>query len=374
MTEVKQYTVKTGDCAWTVAKRNIQVKNNNAKITNTQIMKEMERLAKLNNCNSVNDFSAKYFNNIGKKLILEQETPSNNNTATATNTPQVKKQSPEIKKTNTPKTEIQRINEMPNDLTKIIQYNKKNYKGNFYGVVDKKTCQLMIFDKSGKVVKRITVGIGKTKGDGLSNYYQDHYKHTSDAYKAESNRFTTPGEFTLDEAPGNPNHKGYMGNDGTYRSMGLKGDNRGVRSGQQAIHVVYNNDPNRIKGIKSKGTEDNRMSYGCVNLLQEDYDTMHKYLGEGDKIFILPEEKGNSLKLEKQADGTYVFHQQYHKQDKRDISIARASQVKYDVRPDKAPKSKKPQGAPKKTQTVASQQPQKEFHILQPSTWKNLFS
>lgn len=293
------------------------------KVSNAQIVGEMQTLAKLSDCAAEQDLISRFFSKITSKLNPKPEEKSS------------------AQKVTSLESDVKTINDLPDDLSKIIEYNKKYYDWDYYGVIDKKTCQLTIFDKSGNAIKSFTVGIGKTIGDGLSNYYKDRYNKTMNAWKAELYRYTTPGEFTLDEIPGNPHIPGYMGTDGTLRSMSLKGDNIGFRSGQPAIHVVYKNSEERIKGIMTEDLSDNRMSYGCVNLLQEDYDAMHEYLGEGDKIYILPEEEGNSLKLEKQPNGKYVFCQQYHKEDRRGKSITEASKVWYNVRPDKAPNAKK---------------------------------
>ena len=278
---------------------------------------------------------------------------------------------------------LKSINDMPSDEQRIIRYNKDNYQGEHYGIVDKKSCQLKIYNKEGKVVKTFTVGVGKTKGDGLGAYMIDQHYKTRDAAKAESNRYTTAGEFTLDDYAEAP--LDYTGSDGKARMMNLKGDNRGVRSGQMSIHMLYDpkSDISKAKqsasykqreaAIKSKGLEDNRMSYGCVNLTQEDYDVMHSFLGEGDKIYVLPEEQGNKLQLEKQKDGSYKFAQQYHKQDKRDLSAEQASKVKYDVRPDKDPKFVAQQKVKKAQQEklLAQQQSQQKtsFSLFKPSTW-----
>ena len=412
------YKVERGDCPWNIAEKSL--KQQNKKVDNKSIYYEMVRLAELNGCKNVDEFNAKFFSktgaviaagsgtqeNVGAKsskktsksvnnsefLPSKKSSKSVNNSAplppkktssTVNNSQQIapKKTSKPVNnseqgaqktgwkpipKYESVEQEVKRINSLENDLTRIIQYNKKHYDGKHYAVVDKKTCQLTVYDKDGKVVQKFVVGVGKTKGDGLSNYFTDYNNNTDKAGLAEQNRYTTPGEFTLDEkyVTKKSNTKGYTGTDGKYRLMDLKGDNRGVNSGQQAIHVVYKNDADRIKAIKSDGTEDNRMSYGCINLLQEDYDKLHEYLGEGDKVFILPEEKGNKLQLEKQSDGSYIFHQQNHKDDARDYSVEAVSRVKYDVHPERDKSPKKAKGSRKHK---SQQNPQYPWY--DPRTW-----
>lgn len=70
-------------------------------------------------------------------------------------------------------------------------------------------------------------------------------------------------------------------------------------------------------------------------MLPEEYDDLMNYLSEGDKVYILPEEKGNALILE-EKDGTLKFAQKYHKDQKRNLTENEASKVVYDYNPEKA--------------------------------------
>lgn len=401
----KTQNVRRGDCAWKVAARNLQA--NGKKISNNDIINEMKRLAKLNGCKDVDDFNKKFFSTAGKKYVTDkaEKTQSQKKaeekplSARKTETRHVKKaastqQAQKIDTTKTKKTlqvkspqqaYADKINNMPNDTARIIEHNKTSYQGQYYGIVDKKSCQLKIYDKQGNVVKTITVGVGKKKGDNLQSYYMEHAEKTKNAWKAEQGRYTTAGEFTLDDHKKAP--IAYTGSDGKPRLMNLKGDNHGVRGGQLSIHMIY--DPKtslekshqstdykrREAAIKSKGLEDNRMSYGCVNLTEADYDIMHQYLGEGDKIYILPEETGNKLQLEKQKDGSYKFEQTYHKSDERGLAKEQASIVNYDVRPNKNPvylaqKEIAHKAAESKQLAQAkSAEEKQETHWYNPRTW-----
>ena len=51
-------------------------KNNGQKITNAEIAKEMQRLAKLNGCDSVEDFNNKFFSKIGNEYITGNKSSS----------------------------------------------------------------------------------------------------------------------------------------------------------------------------------------------------------------------------------------------------------------------------------------------------------
>ena len=222
------YKVKSGDCAWKLAQTNL--KNNGSKVSNTAIVNEMKRLAELNGCDSVDDFNQKFFSSVGKEIVIEEksankpqretETPSDRNndrvnqgtqresvpadstrvkapeTAPADST-RVSRQKP-VQPPAAPKSpkerEIERINNLPDDTSRIIEYNKENYDHEYYGIVDKKTCELKIYDREGNVVKTLTVGVGKAKGDNLQSGYA-----SSNKAKKEAGRYTAPGEFTLDE-------------------------------------------------------------------------------------------------------------------------------------------------------------------------------
>ena len=109
------------------------------------------------------------------------------------------------------------------------------------------------------------------------------------------------------------------------------------------------------------------MSYGCVNLKESDYDILAQYIGEGDKVYILPEEKGNKLLLEQQHDGSYKFEQQYHKDQKRGIDKELASRVKYDVRPERDPVYIAKQKA--EQERLLAEQKKNEFCWYNPMTW-----
>jgi len=388
------HKVRSGDCPWNVAKDNLRSKG--GKVTNSEIVKEMNRLAKLNGCDSVDDFSEKFFFKIGSEFVVDKkeapaETPKRKPTrppegesrevAPADSTrvarrpinrrvpvrrPGAKKPAPAVPRTAEEK-EVARINSMQSDTERIVEYNKKNYDGKYYGIVDKKTCKLNIYDKAGNIVKTLTVGVGKSKGDNLQTGYVSH-----DSAKKEGGRYTTPGEFVLDEYSSYSNENYISKKDGKHKVMDLKGDNRGDESGQTAIHMIPNHRQERVAAMQSETTADNRMSYGCVNLTEDDYNVMAQYLGEGNKIFILPEEKGNKLQLEKQKDGTYKFEQQYHKDQKRGVSKEVASRVRYDIRPENNPRfiaEQKRKKAEQERLLAEQQKKQEEFSLFRPSTW-----
>lgn len=394
------HKVVSGECAWNVAKANLT--KGGGKISNSDIVKEMKRLAELNGCDSIDDFNKKFFSTVGKEFMVAENstnkpengggTPVNGNndkvnqekqresapvdssrvkgpeTAPADST-RVSIQNP-VEPPAAPKSpkekEIERINNLPDDTSRIIEYNKKNYDHDYYGIVDKKTCELKIYDRDGNVVETITVGVGKAKGDNLQSGYL-----SKNRAKKEAGRYTTPGEFTLDEYSSYNNANYISNNDGKHKVMALKGDNRGEESGQAAIHMIPNNRSEREVAMDTPTVNDNRMSYGCVNLREEDYNLMATYLGEGNKIYILPEEQGNKLLLEQQSDGSYKFEQQYHKEQKRGMAKELASRVNYDVKPENNPKfiAEQKQQKAEEERLLAEQQKRDEVVWYNPFTW-----
>ena len=214
----------------------------------------------------------------------------NNVSSTNTNSDKSTTNKTTTEKTSTPKKTTGNVN-----VDRIIEYNKTNYSPDYYGVVDKKTCTLSIYNKDGKVVKSYILGLGADKGDGI-------------AHNGQGGRLTTAGEFTLDENVSLVGEQNYReGNKLNF--MALKGDNVGDAGSQAGIHMIPKNLlSKRTPWMDSKTLNDNRMSKGCVNMYQADYEDMYnKYLRGGCKIYILPEDNRNELVLRTQADGISKF-------------------------------------------------------------------
>jgi len=65
------YTVGQNDCPWVTARRVLA--RQNKKVTNSAIVAEMERLAKLNGCESVDDFSNKFYKQLGLEIKYQEQ-------------------------------------------------------------------------------------------------------------------------------------------------------------------------------------------------------------------------------------------------------------------------------------------------------------
>ena len=233
------------------------------------------------------------------------------------------------------------INNIDSDEKKIIEFNKNNYLYNYYGIVDKKTCTLKIYDKSGKVIDSYVVGVGETIGDGRPQIalHEARDINSKNHSLVKYNKLSPAGHFVLDESSPSAEKPCYKSDkDGKVKIMSLKGDNCGMDDGQEAIHMTYKPEyEKRSKAIRTKTLTDNRMSFGCINLLEEDYDRMHSYLQEGHHLYILPEEDGNKLQLIRSENGIYKFEQIHHKDDPRAESIEESSKVYYNIHPENRP-------------------------------------
>ena len=53
----------------------------------------------------------------------------------------------------------------------------------------------------------------------------------------------------------------------------------------------------RVGKFNNKILSDNRTSHGCVNFQEKEFAELTKLMSQGSKVYILPEEQDNSLKL-----------------------------------------------------------------------------
>lgn len=80
--------------------------------------------------------------------------------------------------------------------------------------------------------------------------------------------------------------------------------------------------------FNNKTLKDNRVSFGCVNFLVNSYDKMRSLVkGLKTKVYILPEEKGNSLHLENQKDGSYKFFQTKYRYESQEPKTKKIKKI-----------------------------------------------
>ena len=317
------YTVKSGDCAWNFARQNLK-NNKTGEITNTDILKEMERLAKVYNCKDSIDFNNKYFAKCGSTFTLKEETspllednttgktireknthfltcPQEstfvNNIDTLTLNHKKQKQRA-LQKTGTDwkstvKTQDE-INKLPTDKERVIEWNKKfNTKNkDNYVIIDKKDCTATIYTPDGTIVKQYEILAARNKSDALLKRDKNN---PSNSFAA-----TSAGIYTANYRATGRDAYARLYNDRvlTLSNDGLR--ERGIGNGETgvAFHQIPNGNSYRTEALKKAGVseENNRVSDGCINFLPEDFDDCMKHIsGVGTKVYILPEEKNNYM-------------------------------------------------------------------------------
>ena len=109
---------------------------------------------------------------------------------------------------------------------------------------------------------------------------------------------------------------------------------------------------------------------GCINIPLKDLNEMESKYGikTNSTLYVLPETQGNELVLTKQKDGTVKFLTKY-KDAKQNDKVRRIQDAIANKNIQRQLAAKK-----KKEAQERALAEQKEVHLLQPSTWKNIFS
>lgn len=231
--------------------------------------------------------------------------------------------------------EIETINKIKDNTQKIIQFNKKHAKDN-YIIVDKQKCTATVYAPDGIVLKQVPVGLGKQWGDKMNAAILNGKWNEKGAY-------TTPGQFLLKKVKRTTqNIRAYKSaisdNLNIYVLNGIQHEPEYKEKITLAIHQI----PNYRKAEREHLIEDdktdadisnNRMSYGCINVLGSDFEDLNDYINAGMTLYILPEEKNNSLELYKNPKGKLSFKVKYaNEQDNRTAYQAEVLYYKVDTK------------------------------------------
>lgn len=382
------HKVQKGDSPWKIAQQSLKAQGK--KVTNAEIQKEMQRLATLNGCKDINDFGTKYFSSIGKDLKLTGNTNGGKTTPTPTSrakmtrkvytTPKAPIDSLPAESTRVAKPkyapapvdklqqDIDKINTMKNDKQKIITHNKKYGTGN-YIIVDKKTCRATVYNKAGQALKSYEVLLGSAVGDNMSTAVA--------ANPNEIKNTTVPGEYTFSRQTSEHGITLLMGDSmetmdpsmkvrewapGSYGKKKFNGIS-------QALHGTAGK--NREKLYNDGNLANNRVSMGCVNIPLDDLKEMQQQYGikVGSKIYILPEDKGNSLKLEKQVDGRVKFVTHYANPQQNAKRIKVQNKIAQGNIQRQLQAKKKAEQQKLLAQQKAEQEKIDNFRWYNPSTW-----
>lgn len=194
--------------------------------------------------------------------------------------------------------DISQINSLDNDEKKVKEWAKQNSQKN-YVIINKKECCATVFDKDGNEIQTFEVGIGKEIGDDFND---------TKGLTGKPKNTTPAGEYTL--IPNIFNTKAY--GDITL-SLGSKANKSATSKKMVALHKVPKfREKDRLNKFYDGNLANNRMSHGCINFIDKDFQEFTKYIKGGLKVYILPEEEGNELVLEKNDKGEYEFSQTKH--------------------------------------------------------------
>lgn len=331
----QSYTVEKGSTLWSVAKK-ICSKNQNAgiQVSNADIIREMKSLATLNNCADFEELG-KRFNTTGNTIKIANDTPKSETFKGGAHSIKTDSISAKIAD-DAPKSEVfkggvrsikvdstsakiadstnnvirdirypelqqgilmKQINAIADNKAKIIEYNKLNHIKRNYILVDKKDCKATVYSPLGKPLKSFEVGLGKEIGDDLNDGF---------AYLGEAHKRTPAGEYSI--ITKKPKLKDEYGN--VLFSLGSKGNLSTKVKSTVALHQIPTSlKKERIDKFNDGILSNNRMSYGCVNFKEKDFAELTNFMGQGSKVYILPEEQNNSLKLALNKQGKLEFEQ-----------------------------------------------------------------
>lgn len=186
------------------------------------------------------------------------------------------------------------VNLISDDEQKIKEWEKVSATSN-YLIINKKECSATVYDKDGNKLASYEIGLGRDKGDDFND---------TSGLLGKARNTTPAGEFTLIK---NVFHTSAYGD--LTLSLGSKANKSAKSKKMVALHKVPKFRRERLCKFKDNNLTNNRMSHGCINFLEKDFKVLVKYIHEGFKVYILPEEEGNHLTLVKNDKGEFEFVQ-----------------------------------------------------------------
>lgn len=190
---------------------------------------------------------------------------------------------------------VSEINLMQDNEQKIKEWAKFSSKNN-YVIINKKDCSAIVYDKEGNQIEEFEVGIGKEIGDDFND---------TKGLLGKPKNTTPAGEYTLITNIFNKSAYGDV-----TLSLGSKANKSKSVKKMVALHKVPKfREKDRLKKFYDGNLSNNRMSHGCINFLDEDFKELTKYIKGGLKLYVLPEEKDNALKLVKNNENSYELTQ-----------------------------------------------------------------
>lgn len=190
---------------------------------------------------------------------------------------------------------VSEINSMQDDEEKIKEWAKFSSTNN-YVIINKKDCSATVCDKDGNEITSFEVGIGKEIGDDFND---------TKGLLGKAKNTTPAGEYTLITNIFNKSAYGDL-----TLSLGSKANKSKSVKKMVALHKVPKfREKDRLNKFYDGNLSNNRMSHGCINFLDEDFRELTKYIKGGLKLYVLPEEEDNELKLIKNDENKYELAQ-----------------------------------------------------------------
>jgi hypothetical protein len=197
------------------------------------------------------------------------------------------------------------------DKNLIIEFHKNfvsESQCEHYTIIDKKRQKISVYNKQGEEKFSKEILLGEIKSDKRTQFL----KTTDPGRKKYTNKTTAAGIFYAHDFRDEYNDKYYK----TYNNNLLalvteKGAFNGPlnKAGEYetvlALHQVPINMEYRNPLFSNNRNDDNRATNGCINFLQKDFEEYKsKFPATGCPVYILPEEKGNRMKIK---DSKIVF-------------------------------------------------------------------
>lgn len=214
---------------------------------------------------------------------------------------------------------ISRINKLTSDVDKIKEFEKAKACDKPFVIVDKTKSQAYVYNKD-IITDTFEVGVGKTYGDDLNTVKYDFKQ----GLFLDGGETTPPGMFVTQRPYNIYSSDEYSSVKGQINILVLKGVQHPADYKQNtsiALHQVSNKMQKRLEQFKTIDTR-RSMSNGFINFRPQDFEKLKGRINEsGTTVYILPEEKGNSLELVQLPNGLW-FKPHYQDKNKENVFIS----------------------------------------------------
>lgn len=179
------------------------------------------------------------------------------------------------------------LNSLEN-IDKINNFYKEGYRKGKYIIVDKKAEKYHIY-QDGNLLDSYEGIFGANKGDQQTiTVVGKDREGNRKVFWERGNSQTGMGEYDISERQEDDAKHGHVPAFNLYNSRGIE------------VPTAFHGTPkSRKKSFNNKGMT-NKLSHGCINCKDQDLkDLYYKHgLDVGDKVYILPEDEGNSVNIE----------------------------------------------------------------------------